>query len=243
MPIVPRKLKRFLAVGCSHGDLADQDALDAVLRFKKDFKPDFTVHLGDFLDTAALRSGAKGTGDEGRDLDADLCQGLLFLADLRPNLVLCGNHEARVWRLTDHPNAIVAKCAGDLQRSIRSTCKRLGAELVEYRGIWEKRKIANYSLMHGYLYTENAARDHAEAHGNVIFAHTHRAGMAIGRRDDDAMGLCVGTLADIPNMDYANTRRATLGWSQGFVWGEYCDSWLQPFLHIKQKTANGWVLP
>ncbi len=56
--------KKFMAVSCNHGNRADPEALKAVLAFAKDFKPDLKVHLGDFVDMTAFRSGAKGTGDE-----------------------------------------------------------------------------------------------------------------------------------------------------------------------------------
>jgi len=49
--------KKWMAVGCSHGDQIDPDARKAVLVFKERWKPDMTIHLGDFLDLAAFRSG------------------------------------------------------------------------------------------------------------------------------------------------------------------------------------------
>ncbi len=61
---IVRKWKKFFAVGCSHGHLADQSALATALKFKSAWKPDTVMHLGDFMDLAALRSGAKGTPDE-----------------------------------------------------------------------------------------------------------------------------------------------------------------------------------
>lgn len=61
---IGRKWKKFLVVGCSHGQMADPKALAAVLKFKESFKPHFTAHLGDAFDTTAFRAGAKGTRDE-----------------------------------------------------------------------------------------------------------------------------------------------------------------------------------
>ena len=52
------KWKKFMAVSCSHGHLADAKATKAALEFKKRFKPDTTLHLGDAIDLAALRAGA-----------------------------------------------------------------------------------------------------------------------------------------------------------------------------------------
>ena len=85
--------KRFMASGCSHGHLQDDEAIKAVLKFKRTWKPHRNIHLGDFIDTAAFRSGAIGTPDEAVDLVGDLGHGLNFLRALEPTDVLNGNHE------------------------------------------------------------------------------------------------------------------------------------------------------
>ena len=50
-------MKRWLAFGDTHGDMVDEAALDALIRFKKHYKPHLTVHLGDLFDYRALRKG------------------------------------------------------------------------------------------------------------------------------------------------------------------------------------------
>jgi hypothetical protein len=223
--------------------LIDPNAAEAVLRFKQIYKPNTTVHLGDFVDTAAFRAGAKGSEDESRDIAPDFEAGLTFLKKLRPQIIMCGNHEARLYRLQKHHNAIIRELSGDLIERIRTTAAICKAEIVEDWSIRAYRTIGNYKLMHGYMYGENACRDHAEAHGNIIFAHTHRAGMAKGRRDDNPTGYCVGTLSNIPNMDYAAARRSTLSWAGGFVWGEYTDDQAVCWVHEQPQTQSVWRLP
>ena len=56
---ITKARRRFLLCGCSHGQLASRSALNALLKFKADFRPHFTAHLGDFCDTTAWRSGAR----------------------------------------------------------------------------------------------------------------------------------------------------------------------------------------
>ena len=240
--IPTKRWKRALIVGCSHGVHADPMALKAVLAFRDSFRPHTVVHLGDFVDTTAFRSGAAGTSDEGSPVDADVDSGLEFLSALHPTMVLCGNHEQRLWRAMASPSAIIAHCAETVIKGIQSHCRKLKADLRPYTGIWQGETLGNYRLMHGVFYSENATRDHAEAYGNVIHAHTHRAAVAKGRRSDNPTGYCVGTLTAASNMDYASTRRATLSWSQGFVWGEYCDDQAQLWLHENQ-TGKAWKLP
>ena len=237
-----RSWKKLLAVGCSHGDRANGKSLEAVLRFRKEWKPDTVIHLGDFVDTTAFRSGAKGTSDESKGVAPDIECGLDFLRKLRPNVLTLGNHEWRLWRLAGHYNAIVAGLAVKVIGEINDLCASMKCEVVQDE--WKRHKqIANYKFFHGWYFNENACRDHAEAFGNCVFAHTHRTGMQKGRRDDSPTGYCVGTLCDIPAMDYASSRRATLGWSSGFVWGVYTNDRAVLWLHEQPEGLDTWVLP
>ncbi len=241
-PAIVRRWRRLLAVGCSHGNHADDTALAAVLRFRDAWKPHHVVHLGDFVDMTAFRAGARGNNDESAPLAPDVDGGLDFLAALRPTLILCGNHEARLWKWAQHHNAIVAECAGHIIQRIETRARKLKAELVEYRGVWAGRRLGGHFFTHGSVYGENATRDMAEMHGPVVHAHTHRCAVAKGRRDDNPTGYCVGTLTAAANMDYAAARRATLAWSQGFVWGEVCDDAAMLWLH-EQPRGTEWRLP
>jgi predicted phosphodiesterase len=241
-PSVTHRWKKLLAVGCSHGGLADPNALAAVLRFKAKWKPDTTIHLGDFCDCTAFRSGAKGSNDESAPVRPDFDSGLQFIRDLQPSTVLCGNHEDRLWRLRAHHSAIVSELASQLVASIETTCDSIKAKLIpwDYKQFVE---IGTWKFMHGVFYNEMACRDHAEAYGNVVFAHTHRAGLQKGRRCDNPTGICVGTLTRVENMDYAKSRRATLGWCGGFVWGVYHDTRGVMWLHEQPQEEAEWVLP
>lgn len=232
-----------MAVGCSHGNLIDPKAASAVFRFKKNFKPQRIFHLGDWCDTAALRMGAKGTEDEGRPINSDIDEGLLFLERLGVTDCTMGNHDERPWRFKNHHNAIIRELAGQLIADIDYSMSRLG---IQWVATWSNRSYIQaygFKWMHGYMYNENVARDHAEAHGNVVFAHAHTAMLQKGRRDDNPTGICVGTLANIPCMEYAKNRRKTLSWSQAIVYGEGCGDtmgWIQ----LYENGQNGpWRLP
>lgn len=240
---ITRQWKRIMAVGCSHGNLINKGARDAVLKFRDRWKPDTVVHCGDFLDTAAFRSGAHGTADEARPISPDVECGLEFLEALRPTLILLGNHEDRLWKLAQHYNAIVQLAAAQIIAEINEVAAGLHAEVVPWNILNGYRIIGGYTYCHGWMIGENAIRDHAEALGSVVHAHTHRAGMAKGRRSDNPSGYCVGTLANIPALDYAKSRRSTLAWSSGFVWGEYCDERSVLWLHEQPRGEVEWRLP
>lgn len=227
MANVVSKWERLIAVGCSHGHLGNKSVQDEVLSLCERWKPKHRIHLGDFLDLAAFRSGARGTNDEAANVAFDLKDGFQFLTDLRPTLVFMGNHEDRLFSFQQSPNALKAHVAGAVLKDLDDLRKKVGFRLVEKYGVRENEAwvdIGNARFLHGYMYSENATRDHAEAFapvgGSIVHAHTHRPDVSRGRRYDSPTGYCVGTLSDIPAMGYAKTRRATLAWGHAAIIGE-----------------------
>lgn len=242
-PSITTKWRKIMLVGCSHGLHLSADARNAVLHFRDHFQPDDVWHLGDYLDTTAFRAGAQGTADEAEDIPPDLMTGLLFLEELGATYAFDGNHEHRIYSKLNHPNALIRYAAEQVANIIEQHFKKAHITRVPYHIQRGWRPFGNFVAGHGYMYNEQACRDHAEAFGNVVFAHTHKTGLAKGRRLDNPTGICVGTLADIPNMDYATTRRATLSWNPGICWGYYNDTKTQLWLHEQNSGDNNWLLP
>lgn len=243
---IARAKKRILIVGCSHGKHIDPTARKAVLDFKARFRPQVVVHLGDFCDTSAFRSGAIGTADDAEAIEPDIDGGLTFLAEIGATHVCLGNHEARLWRECHSPRAVVAYAAGKCVGAIHDHAAKYRYALSEYDGVFQRPFIfGGTKFLHGTMYGENAARDHAEAYGNVVHAHTHRPALATGRRDDFPIGICVGTLTRRREMTYAHGRRSSLGWGQAFAWGEFTDQYcaLNLCLGPQEQQGGAWRLP
>jgi hypothetical protein len=244
-PAIISREKGLIAVGCSHAHAICPTARHAVLAYIDRQSPKIRIHLGDFCDTAAFRSGARGSPDEGDPVGPDIDSGLNFLIEMRATHVLCGNHEDRLWRLRESPNAVVAYAAQKAVQAIEDCCRKIGAQLITYDGVFQSVKFGGTRFMHGTMYGENATRDHAEAFGNVVHAHTHRAALAYARRSDNARGMCVGTMSRKREHGYAKARRATLAWSQAFCYGAVTDNsaslnlCLGPYEH----GAAVWRLP
>lgn len=235
--------KKWMAVGCSHGIEIDPEARAAVLKFKAEWKPHTTLHLGDFIDLSAFRAGAvrdSNDADHASDVAGDLMAGIEFLHELEPNFILCGNHEARLWRFRESPNALLAYAANLTISKIEETAKKLRAPLTPY-GIREFVQLGDTKFIHGSMFNVTAIRDHAETYGNVVMAHLHRVGWERARNIDGASGYCTGMLANF-DMSYASTRRATLAWSQGFAYGHYCDRSTTVNL-CERKKGQPWLLP
>ena len=238
-----KKWKKWMAVGCSHGDQLDPSAHKAVLTFKERWKPDTTFHLGDFLDLAAFRAGAvndPNSSDRAASVSDDLSAGIDFLEELRPQHILFGNHEARLYKLAASPNALAAHASTLTIQAIEQTAKKLKARLYPYH-IRSYAELGGTKFLHGYMFNVQAIRDHAETYGNCIIAHLHRVGSERARTLDGATGHCTGMLARF-DMEYASARRATLAWSQGFAYGHYTDNSLTVNL-CERKSGHPWLLP
>lgn len=237
-----------MAVGCSHGNRANKDALAAVLLFREQFKPDEVIHLGDAYDLASLRAGAMNNGndeDSADDYLSDIDDGRRFLNDLRPTVFCLGNHDERAKRYLYHHNAVVRGYAEALWTRMLEPITKHCRVFIDSHTVLQSSwfKLGGYSWGHGVLYSENFLRDTAETWGNTVVAHAHRAGIATGRRTDNPQAFCVGTLAEIPCMEYALKRRATLAWSHGIVFGEYTDESANLYLHRWNQGEQKWNLP
>lgn len=220
-----------MAVGCSHGDLSNRAIQEQVLAFKDRWRPDYRFELGDVLDTAALRAGAKGTSDEGRDLEPDYCAGVDWLTRYEPTHLSWGNHDARLVELAESPSATVRFAAKTLWEDLQAVVAKLGTETRNYDYEHNWFNIGGVFWGHGFWFNENAVRDHAEYLGGpVVMAHLHRPQQVSGRTRKGSQSFCVGTLADIDRMSYARRRRATASWGPGVVFGEVAEDISQLWL-------------
>jgi predicted phosphodiesterase len=232
-----------MAISCSHGHLVDEATWAEVLDFSRRWKPETRIHLGDYVDTAAFRSGAQGTPDETVNLASDKSAALKLLKEYRPTHLLNGNHDDRLWRSMGHHHAIVAEAARSMVQDVKKLVERMKCHHVEtydIRKSWIQ--LGDTKFLHGFMYNENAIRDHAEHFGKCVFGHLHKVGEAAGRRTDNPKAYCVGWLGDTNKVDYSKSRRATSQWAHGLAYGEYCDSETVVWLSEKGK-GDGWRMP
>lgn len=240
--------KRGLAVTCSHAQMVLPDAMETLQRFADDWKPTQLVHLGDFLDTTAFRSGAADTSDEGADVDFDLTAGLLFVRDFfdinrRANvrLLFRGNHDERPYTMTRHPKALVRKAAKDVCSAIEFQARKSKVELIPYDIKFGWRHISERMMAgHGYMFNEQAARDHAEMLGcSCMFGHVHKVLIQPARSVKPATGFSIGWLGEESKARYARHRRATLAWENAFA--AYETNGIDTVIHIQRRTETGWT--
>lgn len=244
---ITHRWKRIMAVGCSHGEYADLRAVASVLRFKDSFKPHTIVHLGDAFDFACLRSGARdpNNSDRAHPLGVDLECGKNFLWLLEPTHFTFGNHEARVVDLSKHFDARTAHLAQGILKEMREHLEGLHCKTIERWSIFPNSwfKFGDYRFGHGVLYGHDFLRKTAQVVGKSVVAHSHHPGIAKSDRFDGARCISVGCLRTIQSAGFARDRAATLSWGHAFVWGEYCASRAQLWLHEHDTGRKEWRLP
>lgn len=236
---ITRPWKKFLICGCSHGELADEVAISAILKFKQDFNPEKTIHLGDAFDTTPFRTGASGTKDECATVSRDIAAGCAFLEQLSPNLFFVGNHEQRWYRDAQRPNALVKHAAQKTIEEVQGFLDDIGCEFEQEYNWNAWRMLGNYKVGHGISFNENAVRDHAERAGNCIIAHLHRQEVAHGRRLDHPTCVSVGYLGDPEKFTYADLWPGKMKWNTGWLYGEYAENETIWQLHRHKTPGTG----
>lgn len=237
-----KRSKKFMVVSCSHGHLIDEEASAKALRFKKKFKPDLSIHLGDFIDASAFMGRGSGTDTPADDIWRDLRRGLEFVERYEPTTLFCGNHEARLWGLLDCNNELKRDCAKNNIEKIQQFSKKMGAELVEYGSMSDPesyRLMGALALGHGWSFGMNAEREHAAITGRpTIIGHVHRMQSQPAYAFGGPEGISVGCLCDISKMKYASMRKATSGWVNGWVYGEVSEDSYE----LQMKRASKWTV-
>lgn len=240
------KWKKFLAVSCSHGHLADPRACKATIDFKARWKPDITLHLGDLLDMAALRGGAlksPDSADRATSISDDFSVGIKFLLELAPNVLTLGNHDWRLWELAKSPNAIVSYCCNQAIGQLNDACREIKCVMKPYDIEKGWVELGPALAGHGFMHSEQAVRDHAElTKKTTIIGHLHRVDRAAGRSFGAPVGWCIGSLANFGEMHYARRNRSLMRWAQGICWGEFNDKNIQ--INVLTPNHDGtWRLP
>ena len=245
---VIRKWKRWLAVSCSHGHLANAAACKAALEMKRRWQPDMTLHLGDFVDLSGLMGSARKDPDSPErtaSIREDFDAGLNFVRELAPRYIFEGNHEHRLTALQYSPSAIVAHCCTSAKSEIYNMCKDLKAQYIPYDIEKGWRDLGGTAFGHGYMFSESSAvRDHVEmVQKPIVMGHLHRIDRTAGRSFGAPVGWSIGCLADIPSMHYARRNRSVTRWQHGVAWGEYVEGGQGCTVNVLSPVGGVWRYP
>ena len=214
------KYSRYAVCSDLHGDKQDPVAVAAFDAFVKDYRPQIRIMAGDLWDFRPLRKKAEDF-ERAQSMREDFDAGMIFLESFRPNVLLLGNHDIRLWRLAEQASGIIADHAQDGVKRIESRVKKLNCELRKYdkrEGVY---RLGNLNVLHGFHAGKYAAKQTAEIYGTSCFGHTHACTeFTIPVWPHGKTAWNIGCLCDL-NMEYDAARPGALaqrhGWAYGIV--------------------------
>ena len=169
--------------------MASKEAIVALEKHIKDFKPDHRICLGDMFDFRALRKGiGREESDAYSDLVTDTTAAYGWLERLKPTVFLNGNHEYRLYHY---------------QQGVHTIGK------VAF--------IHGYSASQAAV--KQSAEVYSPSGGATVMGHLHRIEAVHAVRHGGAQGYSGGCLASIPALTYASLRHATMRWANGWLYG------------------------
>lgn len=209
-------------------ELHDPRALNAMLAFAGDFRPDTIILGGDILDCGAVSHWAQGKPrkTEGLRLRADMeaarreVIGPLQATGAKHLVYHIGNHEAWIDQLIDqHPGI----------EGLLELTDGLGLKLPQWR-VREQGEISRIGKLH-FLHGDqiksslHPAKWAVEAYErNVRFGHFHRAQLHSKHSALDAKDVRTGmAVPGLCRRDVMYGRGAPNQWSKGFLWGYVFD--------------------
>ncbi len=223
-------MNKILIVGDSHGDHIDLRCRDALLEFKKDFKPDVLVHLGDAWDYRALRKGA--TADEKAEhgkKDHDMGKAFLkeyFKGKAKEKIYVWGNHDMRPMDNLESTNGILREHCENIVEDQLRTLRQCGIKETDYfydsrKGVYE---LYPFRLVHGFASAENSAKQHAIMYGGkfpcVVAGHNHYAQRWRECSLDRKEGISNPCMCGL-DPDYARANKRKLRHCKGWTYGWY----------------------
>lgn len=204
--------KRILALSDVHLPYSSARALSLAEKFKKDFKPNITLALGDWLDVSAASSFSRDVEDFDALHEIELCNELLDR--FKPTHFFEGNHEYRLRKAGNIPQEI--RRLMDLKQWLN--LKKRGIKWQPYEND-KPLQIGNLTFIHGFAHGLNSGRKSIKEFGNIVYGHTHRVAM----ESDVVPGTIgysynIGCLCDIRKMEYIK-QKGRFPWTNGFGYG------------------------
>lgn len=209
-----RTTTKIMVMSDLHAPYQDDKALKVCEQFRKDFKPDIVIALGDWLDATSVSSFASDTTPDTDMLhEFEVCNELLDI--FQPTYFLEGNHEHRLRR------------AGAVRQDHRRLfCPKHWLKIKERKIKWipyshferDVLTLGKLNFIHGFACSQYASMKEALRFGSVVHGHTHRIQMlSPPHATYKWTAFNIGCLCKL-EQDYVETRQPH-GWAHGFGWG------------------------
>lgn len=219
--------QKVLFAGDFHFPDQDPTALEVLLAFKKDFKPNYVCLGGDIVDADALsvHVGKK------RSLASQIEQTRNFLDEIKPTHYLEGNHEQRCNREGVIPSGLeelvsIRKLLDIDKRKIKWAPYDNNPNVGSF-------KFGNLLAVHGFYTGDYPAAQHARAYCcPVVHFHCHRDQLYQPKSAVSSFtGFSLGCMCKL-NLDYQKTG-AQRGWTQSFGFAYVYPSGYFNFYHAR----------
>lgn len=206
-------VKKILVLSDLHAPFHDEAALKVAEEFQKDFKPDITIGLGDWIDGTHVSTFPKDI-DQFDTLD-EFEMGNELLDRFNPQVFLEGNHEQRFRRAGVVPQGYRRLLDPRKWLSI----KKRGIRWVKYSHYAKDvYRLGKLHFIHGFACNQYASMKEALRFGSVVHGHTHRLQTVQPPHASHRWtGFNIGCLCRL-DQEYAETR-SPHGWSHGFGFG------------------------
>lgn len=217
---MPRRL-RSLHISDNHGEFQCDEAIERVIKFRKEFKPDVVVHHGDCFDLPWLMRRASEE-EKNRSITEDMEKGEAFLRQMKPTHYMLGNHESRLWKQYRVQASGSAKqhLLGGIIERIRAAAG--DAKIYEYHIKRTILRLGQWHLMHGWRAGVYALQNMVKDIGaSLMVGHNHCGDDIVVPQMNRPRGISIPCLCRT-DMDYADTHAVTFRQNHGYVKGEQC---------------------
>jgi len=214
-------MKRFVIAPDIHGSESDPRAVEAILAFTSDFKPQIRIISGDLWDFAAIRSGASPE-EKTQSMAIDFEDGKRFADKFfkggQENHLMLGNHDVRAYDLCHSIDGTRRDLGVKMVEDIRATARKNKATIYPYDSRHGVLKIGHLTVIHGFHTGMNACAAHSRIYGNVVFGHIHSIETFQTPGLEQKEARSIGCLCKL-DMEYASRKTGKLKWAHGWAYG------------------------
>ena len=220
-------LETFIAWGDNHGDIVNpyfEEKLVKHIKLGLNGRPfDHRIHLGDVIDARPARKGASPK-ERSESMLHDRDSAVNHILRTRPTVMLLGNHDDRLWELAAAKGfgGAEADQAHEAVNAIKRALREVGCKVVKpYHIKTGKWKLGPITFIHGYASGQAAVRESARAYNckMLVMGHLHRIERINVNKEEGCVGISVGCIGDIDQMEYAKKTQAILTWGNGWLIG------------------------
>jgi hypothetical protein len=236
------KPRRFIFATDLHGDRQNEAVVNVLHAVTKDFKPDVRIFGGDLFDLRPLRRGASAE-EQCETMQDDWNAGVEFLHAWKPTHLLMGNHDDRLFELSENSSAGIKadyarKLVGDLENNLRKL-------RCEWRPYHKRKGVFSFgrlNFLHGFHHGVYAARQHSAVYGSCVFGHVHAFDVhTFGAFNERKAAYACGGLLEV-DQDYNKRHTTSLRHENGFYLGLLHED--GSFTIQEARQTNGhWHIP